>query len=74
MTNEQVATKLKQTFRSIQNHVNRGGSLNSIRGQQLVDRYNDLRRTAIHHNAPTWNLYCTDIQACCTHNGHDLFA
>ncbi len=57
MTNAQVTAKLNQTFRSIQRHVGRGGSLNSARGQQLVDRYNDLRHAAINHNSPTWNLF-----------------
>jgi hypothetical protein len=75
MTNQQLVKHLTHTYLSIANHTQRGGTLKSIRGQVLVDRYNALRSAAIQSpNGGVWRMYCIGISAHISHNGYDLFA
>jgi len=66
-------TKLCKTLRSIRNFTARGGSLNAIRGQQLVDRYNALRFAVLNSNLDRWNTYCDETGMSREHTGYDLF-
>jgi hypothetical protein len=66
--------QIGRTYTSIVNLMNRGGSLNSKRGQLLADRYNDLKSELTHGGRELWEAHCRGINACPTHNGYDLFA
>ena len=72
MTDHQIIVRLVRTMNSIQKHVARGGTMHSIRGQELCDRYDSLRSMA--QAGRIWRAYCEEIGADVSHAGHDFFA
>jgi hypothetical protein len=71
MTNRKA---LARTFQSIVNHVQRGGTLKSQRGTELVDRYNSLRSAMYREDYDGWVAFCATQDAALDHDGYDLFA
>jgi hypothetical protein len=67
-----IIAKLTRTASTITNHVATGATIRAQRSQELLDRYNTLRREAQATDA--WRTYCAGINACPTHDGYDLFA
>jgi hypothetical protein len=75
--NAAVVAKIHRTRNSINAHIARGNGVNSRRGHELVDRYNDLKESLTRvggYSAPDWKAYCADIGAQVSHDGYDLFA
>lgn len=76
MTDAQTIAKLTKTYNSINAYQDRGGRLGStVRGWDLVRRYDDLRDavTGDRGYTPAWVAYCQSINACKSHTGIDLF-
>lgn len=77
MTDEQTIAKLYKTLTTINNYIDRGGRLGStVRGWELVRRYDDLRDavTGDRGYTPAWVAYCDSIKAAPSHTGVDQFA
>lgn len=68
-----IIRDLNRTFKAIQNHTSKGGTIRSKRGIELVDRYNDLKRNA-QDEPKVWIAFCNSINAAFDHDGYDLFA
>ena len=71
-TDMNVIKQLERTVKSINAHLSRGGTMQSKRGYELLDRYNDLRQIA--HGQNVWAGYCEAHQYDISHDGYDFFA
>lgn len=73
-----VVKALERTRASINALISRGGTLNSLAGQTLVDRYGDLKESLCSNGAGerrrAWDAYCEASGAVPCHTGYDLFA
>lgn len=73
-TPEKAIKVLERTRKSIQSHSLRGGSNNSARGQDLIDRYDEHKDHLIQHAPNKWKEYCKKIGSSENHDGSDLYA
>ena len=67
-----VAENLNKTLNSILSFTDRGGNMRTVRGYELLDRYNRLKLEAIQENV--WLDYCKDKQFDVSHDGYDSFS
>ncbi len=79
MTVEKIVAKLHKTRKSINAHRARGQGLGengriNMRGCDLVDRYNDLRKELTDLSYADWKAYCDVYGSDYRHTGHDMFA
>jgi len=72
MTDIQFLTKIIKLNYTIRTFVRKGGTLKSLRGLDLLGRYDDMKREARHRCL--WTLYCEEMKITSDHNGYDLFA
>lgn len=72
MTDSQIFHWLKKTAKSISNRPV-SCSLNSERGQDLVDRFEELRYEALIRGG-VWHDFCVSDNSDPTHDGYDRFA
>ena len=70
MTN--LTAKLDRTATSLTNHVARGNTLNGMRSQQLVDRFEELKAAAI--EAGIWTDWTVSKGYAESVNAYDFFA
>lgn len=66
----------EKTANSIAAHGQRGGTANSERGQQLIDRYEELREAilATERGVNAWNEWCKKRGYYAGHDAYDFFA
>ena len=69
-----TSCKLLKTRNSIKVFTEKGGTLRYRRGQELVDRYNELRAKVRSMDLSSWKAYCEQFGADTSHDGYDLFA
>jgi molybdenum-dependent DNA-binding transcriptional regulator ModE len=67
-----VIQKLNKTRNSMNAHMDRGGRERSLRGQDLIMRYNDLKSEA--EEQGVWAEYCKQQNAVESHFGGCLYA
>lgn len=72
MTKLQVLKWLEKTAKSISNRP-ASCTLNSARGQDLVDRYEELRDEAM-VRGDLWKVWCKYDNSDTSHDGYDRFA
>ena len=64
--------KLTKTSKSILNFVRTGGTYHSMRGTELLFRYNNLRDLAIEEGV--WREWCDENNFAYGHDGYDCWA
>lgn len=72
-TPEKAIKVLERTRKSIQSHSLRGGSNNSQRGQELIDRYEEHKEYLIQHAPSKWKEYSKKIGSHEEHDGSDFY-
>ena len=73
MTDQQLTSWLNKTYQSISNRPV-SCSHASMRGETLLDRYEELRYEATQRTSDVWFEFCQSNGSCPTHDGYDLFA
>ena len=77
MTDKQIKDWLNKTKISINNFIWRGGTMNSDRGYDLLDRYGELMDEAKERNdrgINLWKEYCASHVISFDHDQYDMFA
>lgn len=72
MSDQQLTDWTNKTRNSISTFANAGGRSNSLRGFDLVDRYELLKEELMNRNQ--WEGFCVQDGADPSHNAFDLFA
>lgn len=74
MTLSQLTTWLTKTDKSIASFKWNGGTMNSDRGLDLLDRYGDLVDEMKENRYSDWKNYCDKNGSSYSHDQYDMFA